>query len=106
MDASVEAGATSSTTARRRRRRRASQRFELREAIGVGLLGTAVLGSALAFGAQHTPVLVVCALASAVSALLLAPARFPRAAWLVSGLAAYTMLQIVPLPLGVVERLS
>lgn len=106
MDASVEAEATSSTSARRRRRRRASRTFELREVVGVGLLGTAVLGSALAFGGQHTPVLVVCALASAVSALLLAPARVPRAAWLVAALAAYTMLTLVPLPLAAVERLS
>jgi tetratricopeptide (TPR) repeat protein len=106
MDAPAEAEATSSSTARRRRRRRASRTFELREVIGVGLLATAVVGSALAFGAQHTPVLVVCALASAVSALLLAPARLPRAAWILSGLAAYTMLEVVPLPLGVVERLS
>ncbi len=106
MEASVEAGAPKESMARRRRRRRATRSFEPREVIGVGLLGLAVLGSALAFGAQHTPVLVVCALASALSALLLAPARLPRAAWLISGLAAYTMLQLVPLPIGVVERLS
>jgi hypothetical protein len=66
----------------------------------------AVTGSALAFGAQHTPVLVVCALASAGSALLLAPARVPRVAWALGALALYTMLQVVPLPLALVARLS
>jgi hypothetical protein len=106
MEGSVEAAATNESMARRRRRRRATRTFDRREVIGVGLLGLTVLGSALAFGAHHTPVLVVCALASAGAALLLAPARLPRAAWLLSALAAYTMLQLVPLPLGVVERLS
>jgi hypothetical protein len=106
MDASVEAGARSTPVRRGRRRRRTGRTFELREVVGVGLLATAVTGSAVAFGAQHTPVLVVCALASAVSALLLAPARVPRAAWVVGALAACTMLQAVPLPLALVERLS
>jgi hypothetical protein len=106
MVAPVEAGATGSARARRQRRRRASRTFDVREAIGVGLLAFAIVGSALAFGAQHMPVLVVCALASAGAAVLLAPARMPPAAWVVGGLAAYTVLQVVPLPLGVIERLS
>lgn len=72
----------------------------------MALLAVGIVGSALLFGAQHTPVLVVCALASAGAALLLAPARLPRVAWLLSALAVYTMLQVVPLPLSVVARLS
>ncbi|HTQ06387.1 MAG TPA: O-antigen ligase family protein [Polyangiaceae bacterium] len=78
----------------------------MREALGIALLAVALVGSALLFGAQHTPVLVVCALASAASALLLAPAKLPRFGWLLAALAAYTMLQVVPLPLGLVARLS
>jgi hypothetical protein len=78
----------------------------VRDTVGIGLLAVAVVGSVLLFGAQHTPVLVVCSLASAASALLLAPASLPRAGWLLSALAGYTMLQVVPLPLDVVARLS
>jgi hypothetical protein len=71
-----------------------------------GLLAFAIAGSALAFGAQHTPVLLLVTLAAAGSAALLGPARVPQGAWLLFALSSYCLVQLVPMPFGVLERLS
>jgi hypothetical protein len=88
------------------RRRRVPAPSRGSEIAGIALLGLAIAGSALLFGAQQTPVLVVTALLSAGAALLLGLSTTPKLVWLLFGLAAYTLLQIVPLPLGLVARLS
>jgi len=106
MPVSDDAVAPGPKRTRRRRRQRSPRPEDVRDAVGIALLSLSVVGSVLLFGAQHMPVLVVCALASAASALLLAPAHFPRAGWLLATLAGYTMLQVVPLPLALVARLS
>lgn len=106
MLVSDDAVASGGNKGRRRRRQRTPRREDVRETLGMALLGVTIVGSALLFGAQHSAVLVVCSLASAASAFLLAPARLPRVAWLLAALACYTMLQVVPLPLALVARLS
>jgi O-antigen ligase len=72
----------------------------------VTALVVALAGSALAFGALHTNVLVVVTLCAALAALLLGPTHPSRGVWLLGGLAAYTLLQLVPLPLGWLGVLS
>jgi O-antigen ligase len=77
-----------------------------REKAGFVALVLALVGSALAFGAQHTSVLVLVSACAAVAALLLGPHRPSFGFWLLLGLAAYTLLQLVPLPLGLLAWLS
>jgi hypothetical protein len=98
--------AESGATATRRRRRPRSRESGRRETFGVALLVLTLVGSALAFGAQQTWAIVTFSLTSAGAALCLAPARLPRIGWVLAGLAIYTMLQLVPLPLGVIRWLS
>ncbi len=106
MTVSDDAVAPGRKRTRRRRRQKTPRPEDVRDTVGVALLSLSIIGSVLLFGAQHMPVLVACSLASAASALLLAPAQFPRAGWLLAALAGYTMLQVVPLPLALVARLS
>jgi hypothetical protein len=84
------------------RRRRAHSGAPL----GTLLLALVVVGSVFAFGAQHTPVLVLVALCSAAAAVLLPAQRVPLPSWLLGALALYTLLQIVPLPFAWVAALS
>lgn len=82
--------------------------------IGAWVLAALVLGSGLALGAIHTPVLVVCALAATLAAAwsarsflgasLGAEARILL--YVVIGLTAWTALQLVPLPKGLVEAVA
>lgn len=62
----------------------------------------------MAFGSQHTLPLALAAMCVGLSALLLGPevVNPPRVLWLFVGLAAYTGLQLLPLPLAWVEVLS
>jgi hypothetical protein len=98
--------AESGPSAARRRRRPRNRETAPRETIGVALLVLTLVGSALAFGAQQTWAIVTFSITSAGAALCLAPARLPRIGWVLAGLAVYTMLQVVPLPLGVLRWLS
>ena len=97
---------TSQETRRPGRRRRVRQSSRTRELVGISLLVAALVGSALLFGAQQTPVLIVAALAASASAWLLRGSKLPRPAWLLVGLAVYTLVQILPMPYAWVARLS
>jgi tetratricopeptide (TPR) repeat protein len=76
--------------------------------IGAWCLALTVVGSVLAFGAQHMAPLVVAALLAATSAWLLGSrvVNPPRSVWFFVALSGYTMLQLVPLPLSFVSFLS
>jgi hypothetical protein len=69
-------------------------------------LALAVVGSALAFGAQQTWALLSATIVAAVAAVLLRTPWNPRPAWLLVALATYTLFQLTPLPFAWVERLS
>ncbi len=70
------------------------------------MLFAAIAGSGLVFGAQQPGVLVTVALLSAGAMFCLRPAATPRLAWLLFGLACFTLLQIIPLPFAWVAALS
>lgn len=93
---------------RRRRVPRAATTLSPKERIGAICGMAALLGSVFAFGAQHTLPLVLASLSACASAWLLGTrlASPPRVFWLFVGLITYTLLQLVPLPLGVVATLS
>jgi hypothetical protein len=76
--------------------------------VGVWLLAATIVGSALAFGAQHTAPLVLVSLTAATSAVLLGSRVTdpPRVVWVFVALSVYTILQLVPLPLSWVSFLS
>jgi hypothetical protein len=88
------------------RRRRVRATLSRGELAGVAALASAVVGSALAFGAQQTWALVSVTLVAALAAVLLRPAWNPRPAWFLVALATYTLCQIIPLPFSWVEQLS
>ncbi len=90
-----------------RRRRAARDRTRASKDLGFFLLIAALLVAGLGFGAQHVPVLIA-AVALAAAAALLAPkdTRVPKVAWLLLALAGYSLLQALPLPMGVVRALS
>jgi hypothetical protein len=96
------------SSGRRRRVRRSATVWPLDARLGAWFFAFAVVGSALAFGAQHTVPLVVAALAAAVSAALLGSRvpNPPRMTWVFLALAGYTALQLVPLPLSFVGVVS
>jgi hypothetical protein len=75
--------------------------------LGLVFLVLSFLVSGLAFGAQHTPVLLV-AVALAIAAAVFAPADLPmpRLAWLLVAFAAFSLIQALPLPFGLVHALS
>jgi O-antigen ligase len=91
----------------RRRRRRTRVPTRLGPDIGSLLVVGSLLVAALGFGAQHVTVLIA-SVALAVASAVLAPkdTRVPLVAWLLLGLAGYSLLQALPLPLGVVRALS
>ncbi|HYJ08183.1 MAG TPA: O-antigen ligase family protein, partial [Polyangiaceae bacterium] len=100
---------------RRRRRRKSSLSRALAsngERIVVALQTAVVIGSAQLLGAVHVPVLLgVAAVGLAACALCyrarLAPTwRVPRPALILAALAAYTLLQAVPLPASLLSRLA
>lgn len=90
----------------RSRRRQAAANRGVRERWGVAALALALVGSALLFGAQHTPVLVPAALLCAVAALLLPPARLPRVSLVCALLSLVSLAELVPLPAAWVLHLS
>lgn len=99
----------------RRTKARPGKPAERGELVLTGVLALAVLGSVLALGAVHTEVLLAVAAWVGVGvALFLRGARsgdsmpeaLPAAVPLAAGLAIYTLLQALPLPLGFVQRLS
>ena len=77
-----------------------------RERGAVALLGLVLVASALAFGAQHTAILVVAALGTVAALLLAPPEPVPRVAKLTAGLALVNLVQLVPLPVGLLQYLS
>jgi hypothetical protein len=91
----------------RRRRRVALASTELKRDVGFILLTAALVVAGLGFGAQHVPVLLVTTLL-ALASLLAAPKGMPvpRVAWLLLALAAYSMFQALPLPMGLIRVLS
>jgi tetratricopeptide (TPR) repeat protein len=103
----------------RRRRRRLSgpdteASPEARQTVATALLATAVVGSVLAIGALQLPVLVLVAAVS-FAALAFALHRqaigargvvLPAPALICAALAAFTLLQVVPLPLRWIELLA
>ncbi len=93
---------------RRARRRQAPSRRTGRRTWGAITLAAALTLPTLAFGGQHVPVLIVAAVLSVASMLLLSVERTapPPIAWGLLALALYTVLQVVPLPMRVVEILS
>lgn len=97
-----------SSAVRYKRVRRLRRRAALLPRVGTFGLYAAVVGSALAFGAQHTAPLALAAICAGVSAALLGPQLVnpPRELWLLLGLCAYTGLQLVPLPVAWIEALS
>jgi hypothetical protein len=76
------------------------------------LLGLVVLGSVLAIGSVHVPVLLAVAIAvTATTALAVAlrdrgAARLPAAVWIFVALAALCALQAVPLPLRWLQAIA
>jgi hypothetical protein len=82
--------------------------------VAAGLLSAAVVVSVLAIGAVHLPVLlVVAALAFGAAAVALHRHALgqdglviPLPALICAGLAAYTLLQIIPLPMRVLEAVA
>jgi hypothetical protein len=84
------------------------------QTLAAGLLAAAVVGSVLAIGALHLPVLLVVAAlsfgAAAVALRRWAGGRggvtLPLPALIFAGLGAYTLLQAVPLPMRVIEALA
>jgi tetratricopeptide (TPR) repeat protein len=81
------------------------------EAASCALLAACVIGSAMAVGAVHIPVLLLVTLLGG-SALAIGlrsgvvSAAPPAPAWVAFGLALYTFLQAAPLPISVLERLA
>lgn len=92
--------------ARRAGRPSRRRRTQSGATLGFALLALAVAGSVFAFGAQHTPVIVLVALCSAGAASALPNQRRPLPSLLLACLAGYTLFQIVPLPFSWVEVLS
>lgn len=88
--------------------RRVAAFSSLEARLGAGCLAATIVGSVLAFGAQHTVPLVLASLTAGASALLLGSrvSNPPRVVWVFLALAAFTILQLVPLPLSVVSFLS
>jgi hypothetical protein len=76
----------------------------------LGLLAIVVVGSVLAAGTVHVEVLLAVApFALATGVLLLYRERelsVPRPAWVLFGLAAYCVLQAIPLPLPITRLLN
>jgi tetratricopeptide (TPR) repeat protein len=75
------------------------------------LLGVVVVGSVLAVGSMHVPVLMVVAGLAAIGSACAAisgtlPRNVPGPAWLLLGLALFTLLQAVPLPMSLLQRLA
>jgi tetratricopeptide (TPR) repeat protein len=105
MDAELESRPGGRRSGTRRRTQRTPRK--LRAELGLVALALALLTSGLGFGAQHRPVLLVAAALSAVAAAL-SPAGFPlsRLAKGLLALAAFTALQALPLPFGLVQALS
>ncbi len=85
-----------------------------RQTLAAGLLAVAVVGSVLAIGAVHLPVLLVtAALAFGAAAVALnrqalghRGVSVPLPALVCAGLAAYTLLQALPLPIRALEILA
>ena len=93
---------------RARRSNRPSRRRRPRggATAGFALIALAVVASVFAFGAQHTPVMLLVAVCAAAAAVLLPNQRTPLPSLALAMLSAYTLLQIVPLPFGWVATLS
>lgn len=104
MDSTTGRG--SSPRTRRRRGSNSRTRDSWRHEVGAGSLALTLAGSALAFGGQHTWVIVLSAATAALAALLLPLPRTPRTVLVIVALAAYTLLQLLPLPFGLVATLS
>ncbi len=105
MESEPESPRPGSGARRRRRRKRVPTR--LGGNLCLLLLVASLLVAALGFGAQYVRVLIPAVLLAVASAVL-APkdTRIPRVAWLLLGLAGYSLLQALPLPLGIVRALS
>jgi tetratricopeptide (TPR) repeat protein len=95
-----------SRTGRSRRRRRVRVASPFPDRLGGVLLGTSIVSAVLLMGAQHTEVLLPVAALAAGAAILLRSPQTPRLAWVLLGLAAYTLFQLVPLPAAWVQTLS
>ncbi|HEY4117524.1 MAG TPA: O-antigen ligase family protein, partial [Byssovorax sp.] len=103
-------GRSSRGAARADRAPRVASRYEIVVACGLGLT---LLASSLGLGAVHTVVLLPVAaivIATACAAEVLAQrtggARLPGVSLLCFALAGYCLLQCVPLPLGLLERIA
>lgn len=75
----------------------------------LALLSLAVIGSVLAIGAVHTPVLIALAVVVTTStgvALRRRRTRWPLPAWILLGLAAYSVFQALPLPAALTGALA
>jgi tetratricopeptide (TPR) repeat protein len=111
-------GASSSGTVPRRRRRReiggGSDGTEGSQAVPAWMLTAVVAGSVLAIGTVHLPVLAVVAAISFAAAVIAlrrqAEARggilVPLPAIVLAALAAYTLLQAIPLPMKVLAAIA
>ena len=90
------------------RRRRGGWRFSDASSLRQPLLGVIVVSSVLALGTQHVvSLLVVGVLASILAVLSVGDARrWPPLAWFFLGWVVITALQLVPLPSGLLARLS
>lgn len=109
-------GAPAATGARRRRQRRRAGLLRLSpramENAGDVLLGLSLVGSVLAIGAVHVPVLLVVApfaLLSGILALLsgaVPGGKVMGVAAVVAGLATVCLLQTVPIPMRILSHLA
>lgn len=88
-------------------------RFSRRDSLFVLSVGStlalAVVGSVLAIGAVHTPVLVAVSLLTGVAGFLTLRRRrssWPLPAWVLLALAGYSLLQAVPLPAAALASLA
>ena len=100
--------APASSSGPRPRRRRSSSKPRWRRRLGVFAFAATLILPVLAFGGQHLSVLVLAAFLASTSVLLLASekAEPPALAVALLALAAYSALQLVPLPAGWVRFLS
>jgi O-antigen ligase len=78
------------------------------DALSRGLLASIIIGSVLAFGAQHAIVTCLIALPCVVLATISAGRleRPPALVWWLLALVAFTLLQVVPLPLSLLSAVA
>ena len=112
--AAPSAAAEGASRKRRRRRIESSDDAGDAQTLPAALLGVVVVGSVLAIGTVHLPVLALVSLLTFAAAGIAVYRQtqsdrglaLPLPAILFAALAAYTLLQVVPLPRGLLEAIA